>query len=283
MASLQALGATDPTPALEAHNTVRSALNQGNYADQPLPNPPLALMFWDDGLAEAAQRYSAQCLWQHSNDRGHTGENLYASSSPSVGVSEAVQAWASEHLDYDFRSDACTAGAQCGHYTQLVWQDSLLVGCGQTLCRPLRLPDGGVLINQASHVVCRYAAAGNITGMSPYDIDGIESDRLPIYSEQNDALALPNVLIWDLDNVVTPLQAILTLVDRAPFVFAVESVGAAPFLAGSHTPLLDIGTMRLFLAQVDTLLDGAWSRHSAILEHVPDSSEPLLFELRQFR
>ena len=44
----------------------------------------------------------------------------------------------------------------CGHYTQVVWANTLSVGCGVAVC-----PTGTI-------VVCNYAPPGNYVGEKPY-------------------------------------------------------------------------------------------------------------------
>ncbi len=70
-----------------------------------------------------------------------------------------VQAWTSEVAWYDYDSNTCSApaGQSCGHYTQIVWADSLRIGCGRALC------DDGWEI-----VTCNYDPPGNWAGEWPY-------------------------------------------------------------------------------------------------------------------
>ncbi|MBN1209800.1 MAG: hypothetical protein JXB05_33430 [Myxococcaceae bacterium] len=45
-----------------------------------------------------------------------------------------VQSWASEAASYDYGTNACAPGKQCGHYTQIVWRSTTQVGCATKLC-----------------------------------------------------------------------------------------------------------------------------------------------------
>lgn len=116
---------------------------------------------YNNSLASYASDYSRECQWRHNPDlpRSGFGENLargYAN------VTAAVFAWYDEvnEFDYDFdRDDPTGFTEETGHFTQLVWRNSVSVGCGWTNC------DGqngveGVL------VVCNYYPAGNILGPS---------------------------------------------------------------------------------------------------------------------
>jgi len=107
-------------------------------------------------------------LWQHSNDRFSTGENIAAStlmgSSFDGGYQSLAQAWADE-LQYWSPPNNCQTGQVCGHYTQLVWNATTLVGCGYTQCTTLT----GVPWTEPSlYLVCDYAEAGNVVGENPY-------------------------------------------------------------------------------------------------------------------
>ena len=163
--------ALDPDSALQSHNQVREKVNTGAYPGQPVPNPPLPLLSWDQTLADQARAYADQCVWGHSDDRINVGENLAYSTGLSFSIEQAVGLWADEYQGYDFATGTCSID-QCGHYTQLVWQNTLLVGCGDAVCTPLRSPTGVSLAAEARYHVCRYATAGNINGERPYVITG---------------------------------------------------------------------------------------------------------------
>ena len=78
---------------------------------------------WSDELAQVAQTYAEQCVFQHNPDRisqqntfSSVGENLFAGSGP-ADYEAAVQSWYDEVADYDYALNTC--GAVCGHYTQV--------------------------------------------------------------------------------------------------------------------------------------------------------------------
>jgi len=272
--------AVDAQTGLNAHNQVRTTVNQGGYAGQPVPNPALPLMNWDTGLASSASAYASQCVWAHSSDRINTGENLYASTSLASGIQDAVGAWAEEYRFYDFATRGCTPGEQCGHYTQLVWQGSILVGCGDAVCTPLRNPDGSVLFDSGRHQVCHYATAGNITGNDPYETDGGTPSLIPTYSDDTGVFTLPYGLIWPPTNVVQPTSASFSVHTASPLTFSLDSNSGATYLpAQEHPPVYDTNSQRLFLPIVDAFIGGQWSRHSAVLKYVPGSASPMLMQL----
>jgi len=282
--ALPVRGDVDPQTALNLHNQVRSTLNQGGYPGQPIPNPSLALMFWDQGLADSATAYANECVWQHSDNRINTGENLYASTDTASDIGDAVGVWADEYRYYDFSTGDCDPGEQCGHYTQLVWQDTLLVGCGDAVCTPLRRPDGSVLFDVGRHQVCHYATAGNINGNAPYETDGGNASLVPSYSTDTGVFTLPYGLIWPPTNVVEPTTASFSVHGTSPLVFSLDSSEPASYLPEEgHVPIYDTNSQRLFLPNVDVFVREQWERHSAVLRHVPGSVSPILLQLEYVR
>lgn len=137
---------------LRAHNEARAQAS-------PTPDPPLPDLVWDAELATLAADWAAGCVFEHST--GETGENL-AIFSYSVEPAEVVDLWFSEISDYNYNTNRCAAGAQCGHYTQLVWRDTQKVGCARQTCDSV--PDFG----PGELWVCEYDPAGNWVGEKPY-------------------------------------------------------------------------------------------------------------------
>ena len=141
------------------HNQVRAGVQTGTAL------PP---MTWSSELAATAAAWVAQCrdteapsgLVDHNDGRsqGHpyyVGENIFASSGGATAQA-AVSSWASEAADYDYASGQCNG--VCGHYTQIVWRDSVEVGCALGTCSGLRF---------SSTIVCNYGPGGN-SGGKPY-------------------------------------------------------------------------------------------------------------------
>ena len=142
-----------------AHNAVRAAVGVG----------PL---FWDERLAATAQAWANQCvdlqplygLIDHNNGRSvgypwYVGENIAGTSGITLTGQLAVNIWAGELADYDYASNTCAPGKVCGHYTQIVWANSVLIGCGMSTCPALAYPNS---------IVCNYGPAGNIGVEWPY-------------------------------------------------------------------------------------------------------------------
>ena len=152
---------------LEEHNIVRAAVGA----------PKLR---WSDSLAREAAGWANKlkksgCAMQHS--RGDLGENLYWASAKKTGSKsngsnwkwsstpqpikekQVAASWASERKWYSRARNSCNAppGQSCGHYTQMVWEETREVGCAKAVC------------DDNSQVwVCNYAPAGNVVGQRPY-------------------------------------------------------------------------------------------------------------------
>lgn len=145
--------------ALQAHDQVRAGA-------APTPEPPLPAVQWSDEVASVAAQWASHCTYQHNAARGDLGENI-AASSPGYwpSIASVVQAWASEAPDYDYASNSCAAGKVCGHYTQLVWRTSTLVGCAYARCNRNSPFDG---FPTWDFWVCDYSPPGNWVGQRPY-------------------------------------------------------------------------------------------------------------------
>jgi pathogenesis-related protein 1 len=141
----------------EAHNVARA--NVVPAAATPLP--PLT---WDDTLAGVAQAYAEKCIWAHSTDNDY-GENLYANTGSGTTPQDVVEGWVSEDEFYDYESNSCVPGEMCGHYTQVVWADTLRVGCGVANCTTGSPFDGSP---EWRNWVCNYDPPGNWVGEKPY-------------------------------------------------------------------------------------------------------------------
>ncbi len=125
-------------------------------------------------LAASSQQWaehlkqSNRCRMKHSQPDSKYGENLYWASAikwsdgkrelQHVAAKNVVDSWASERSNYDYKLNNCTPGKMCGHYTQIVWRSTTLVGCGAAICEDTK----------EQVWVCRYQAPGNWIGERPY-------------------------------------------------------------------------------------------------------------------
>ncbi|XP_048203599.1 cysteine-rich secretory protein 3-like [Perognathus longimembris pacificus] len=122
-------------------------------------------MSWSAKAAANAQRWAEQCNYKHSDSKFRAtnlscGENLFMSTHLTTW-SHAIQSWYDEYLDLIFGQGPTNPGAVVGHYTQVVWYASYLVGCGVAYCPQQYLK---------VYMVCHYCPAGNFRPRlySPY-------------------------------------------------------------------------------------------------------------------
>ncbi|KAK3206732.1 hypothetical protein Dsin_020778 [Dipteronia sinensis] len=135
-----------PQDYLNAHNAARSQVGVGPVT-------------WDIQIAAYARNYanqhSSDCRLVHSSGSPY-GENL-AGSTGDLSGTRAVQLWVNEKADYNYNSNSCAPNKVCGHYTQVVWRNSVRIGCAKVKCST-----GGTFIT------CNYAPPGNFIGQKPY-------------------------------------------------------------------------------------------------------------------
>ncbi|WP_407667475.1 CAP domain-containing protein [Myxococcus dinghuensis] len=144
---------------LEAHNATRASAT-------PTPSPALEPLTWDTKAAAVARAHAAKCVFEHNSDRGNHGENITAATPDSLTTQGVVQGWSSEAKDYDYATNRCADGEQCGHYTQVVWRDTKRVGCATQTCTTHS--PFGARFPTWQFWVCNYAPPGNYVGQKPY-------------------------------------------------------------------------------------------------------------------
>jgi pathogenesis-related protein 1 len=113
---------------------------------------------WSDQLASSALEWAKvleqDCGFYHS--KSNFGENLWKGTKGAFSTASVVNSWGSEKADYNYAKNKCKVGKVCGHYTQLVWENTTKVGCAQMTC------DG------MTTWVCQYDPPGNWVGEKPY-------------------------------------------------------------------------------------------------------------------
>jgi pathogenesis-related protein 1 len=155
-----------PAPTAEAQSWLDTQ-NAVRRAPQPPPPSPLSQLTWSPAAAGVAEAWAAGCNYQHNPNRGERGENIAASAPPGRWqVSDAVAAWAGEASDYDYAKNTCATGKECGHYTQIVWANTLRTGCAHKLCT-VNSPFGSGAASW-DFWVCDYEPPGNFIGQRPY-------------------------------------------------------------------------------------------------------------------
>lgn len=149
------------------HNAVRDGLG-------------LPALTWDDDLAAQAQDWADEltnaenCGTIFHRQPNSYGENIAAfasSQNPVSDQAQAVDGWAAEVACWAhgafMTTDSCDMGCTdamnssgCGHYTQLVWENTQRVGCGVATC------SNGAYDTDVW--VCNYDPPGNVVGQEPY-------------------------------------------------------------------------------------------------------------------
>lgn len=129
---------------LDAHNTARA-----HVGVRPLT--------WNRTLAAYARKYAntriRYCELEHSN--GPYGENI-AEGYDNFSGKDAVNLWISENANYDHHSNSCVGG-ECLHYTQVVWRNTVHLGCARAHCK-----------SGWWFITCNYDPPGNYEGERPY-------------------------------------------------------------------------------------------------------------------
>ena len=148
------------------HNAVRA-----EHQQHPLT--------WSPALANYAQQWvnhlakTENCGMMHRpNYNGASfqqkhGENLFWASpvqlsngrnrKQSITNRDIMTAWVEEENYYDYRTNRCQPGEDCGHFTQVVWHESRQVGCAMAVCS-----------DQSQIWACNYHPRGNYIGERPY-------------------------------------------------------------------------------------------------------------------
>lgn len=137
---------------LAAHNAERAGLRV----------PPLS---WSPALAADAARWaqylSSLPFLEHDDSLDIQGENLWRGSRNAYTPEDMVQLWIDEKAAFHngVFPDVSTSGQweDVGHYTQVVWRTTALVGCALTVA-------GG----EDEVLVCRYMEGGNILDEKTY-------------------------------------------------------------------------------------------------------------------
>lgn len=146
--------AAAPTAAaqeyLDAHNQARAEVG-------------VAPLKWSQQLAKTAslqvryQRDRQNCTFANLTNSIYGGNQLWASGL-AVTPRVAVETWVAEKKFYTYADNSCSPDHRCGVYTQVVWKQSVEVGCAQAACSK----------EHASLTICLYNPPGNVIGEKPY-------------------------------------------------------------------------------------------------------------------
>jgi len=161
-------------------------------AERCMVNPTAASMpaiGWDDLLAMVAQTYANGCVLAHNANRtaqyaalggsGYVGENIAWGTTGGFTLVDLALLWADEKSSWTYAPIDSMNVSGTGHYTQMIWADTLAVGCGAATCAPY------------TFLVCDYAPGGNYLGEYPYAEGNGPNQACP---EPGRALALATAL-----------------------------------------------------------------------------------------
>ncbi|XP_037891590.1 CRISP/Allergen/PR-1 [Glossina fuscipes] len=153
---------------LQEHNRLRQQVATGRYPGQPGAENMREIV-WDNELAERAQKWAENCQFRHDPhrtlNRFTMGQNLAiiwstAPLDPNDGdFPSRIQNWFNEVQKYSY-GDAWSP--KTGHYSQLVWGETNLIGCGFAEYKDAS--------KYNKLYVCNYGPGGNVVGYNPYQV-----------------------------------------------------------------------------------------------------------------
>ncbi|XP_055906368.1 CRISP/Allergen/PR-1 isoform X2 [Eupeodes corollae] len=124
---------------------------------------------WDEELAARAQEWANNCEFRHDPNRNikrfTMGQNLAviwstAPLEPDDGdFVSRINNWFNEVQKYSF---GASWSPKTGHYSQLIWGETNLIGCGFSEYKDTA--------KYNKLYVCNYGPGGNVVGSSPYEI-----------------------------------------------------------------------------------------------------------------
>lgn len=131
------------------HDRPGIIMNMPRWGDEPTVFTGCAKEVQVDGACPCDGRSSVPPRTFCARD----GENLLSYIGGRPSAAEEIDFWGTEKQGYDVKTDGCTG--LCGHYTQMVWDKTRLVGCGRAICPTDSAYPGGMIM------VCRYRPVGN--------------------------------------------------------------------------------------------------------------------------
>lgn len=116
-------------------------------------------LVWSDSVAASARQWADHLAATRSfmHSASGYGENIWAGTTGSFSQTDMVNRWGSEKQNFVPGGpfpNVCRG--RCGHYTQIIWRDTSVIGCGLA-------SDGA-----RDYLVCQYDPPGNYRGRKPY-------------------------------------------------------------------------------------------------------------------
>ncbi|KAK9687688.1 Cysteine-rich secretory protein family [Popillia japonica] len=170
----------DIVTILKEHNRYRQNIMDGVVPGQP-QGVGLNYLRWDEKLARTAQHAADKCIFDHTvyvdarwDDK--CGQSLYRAEKPFItqfhkydyNWTRVIEHWYLEVHNYTYGPIRNEDNNLTGHYTQLVWADTELVGCGYVAYEN----ENGTITNNdvALLHVCHYGPPGNRGNYPPYEL-----------------------------------------------------------------------------------------------------------------
>jgi len=124
----------------------------------------------DQNLVEIAQGITQQCKWTDSSWRS-SAQSTYAQklgvTTTSLGINKgaasldftSIDLWLAGRSKWNCEANTCSSGS-CGSWTQIIWKDSVRIGCALSKCTT-GSPLGGSFTTW-EYLLCLYNPAGNV-------------------------------------------------------------------------------------------------------------------------
>uniref|UniRef100_A0A803M9F8 SCP domain-containing protein n=1 Tax=Chenopodium quinoa TaxID=63459 RepID=A0A803M9F8_CHEQI len=136
----------DKKSILDGHNAARAQVG-------------VAPVSWDNKIEAYIQDFvdkvKSDCIVK-DDVKSPYGMNIASGYEASIGW-VVIGEWVNEKNKYNYTSNSCVKGKECAHYTQLVWRNSVRVGCANVACGA-----------GWPFYACAYDPPGNIEGQRPY-------------------------------------------------------------------------------------------------------------------
>ncbi|XP_063712141.1 uncharacterized protein LOC134840312 [Symsagittifera roscoffensis] len=170
--------------SLDSHNKFRNNLGWKDRKGKKFSGYAVNMkrLKWDDELEKSAQETANLCTKEHIIPMvgvnwklmdlfgGHVGENLYFGggykANRNVG-NDFVAGWYEEIMFYDWHKHNCYPKNECGHLTQMLWDDTEFIGCAQQKCQTTYKNSKSP--QTWTNYVCRYGPGGNWQGQKPFE------------------------------------------------------------------------------------------------------------------
>jgi hypothetical protein len=150
---------------LDRHNYHRSRIARGLVDSNP-PGADIVLLEWEERSVKSSFNWASHCLQRHNTNKARrfgsyetVGQNIASFVEVNASMVKAVDLWYNEINYFNYTKLSCSG--ICGHYTQVIWSSSAVIGCANAYC-----PNS----NLQSNIVCEYAPGGNWDGEHPYKV-----------------------------------------------------------------------------------------------------------------